>query len=821
MQIENARYEPVDMIAMEEKWRKRWEETHLYSFDRSHPEKKLYCLEMFSYPSGAKLHVGHWFNYGPTDSWARFKRMQGYNVFHPMGFDAFGLPAENYAIKTGIHPKDSTLKNIETMEGQLRRMGASFDWDYEVVSCMPDYYKWTQWMFVQMYKHGLAERREAPVNWCPSCNTVLANEQVMADGTCERCHTLVQRRNLTQWFLKITNYAEELLEKLDTIDWPEKTKQMQRNWIGKSTGSEVIFKIADSDDEMRVFTTRADTLFGVTYAVLAPEHPLVDKITTDAQREAVEEYKLMASRASEIDRLSSTREKTGVFTGAYCVNPVNGRKVPIYIADYVLATYGTGAVMAVPAHDERDFEFATKYSLPIERVVANPDGDDALPFCSHDGVMVNSAQFDGMKVDEAREAITKMLEEKGQGSFKVNYRLRDWLVSRQRYWGAPIPIIYCDKCGTLPVPEEDLPVELPYDVDFTPDGQSPLKKHAGFMHCKCPKCGGDATRDPDTLDTFVCSSWYFLRYPDNRNDKEPFNREWIDKMLPVDKYVGGAEHACMHLLYSRFFVKALRDMGYLDFDEPFLSLVHQGTILGPDGMRMSKSRGNVVSPDEFVEKYGSDVFRMYLMFCFSYTEGGPWNTDGILAINRFLDRVERFVRQSMELKGGDDIFGEAERDLDAVRHYTISQVTTDTDKFQFNTAIARLMELFNALYKYVAREEVNASLVKSITRDAVLLLAPFAPHMAEELWEMLGEEYSVFNQSWPTFDPEKLVRDEVEIAVQVNGKVRSRIVVRAEAEQDEVREAALADEKVAAAIEGKNVVKFVYIKGRLANIVVK
>ena len=821
MQIENARYEPVDMIAMEEKWRKRWEETHLYSFDRSHPEKKLYCLEMFSYPSGAKLHVGHWFNYGPTDSWARFKRMQGYNVFHPMGFDAFGLPAENYAIKTGIHPKDSTLKNIETMEGQLRRMGASFDWDYEVVSCMPDYYKWTQWMFVQMYKHGLAERREAPVNWCPSCNTVLANEQVMADGTCERCHTLVQRRNLTQWFLKITNYAEELLEKLDTIDWPEKTKQMQRNWIGKSTGSEVIFKIADSDDEMRVFTTRADTLFGVTYAVLAPEHPLVDKITTDAQREAVEEYKLMASRASEIDRLSSTREKTGVFTGAYCVNPVNGRKVPIYIADYVLATYGTGAVMAVPAHDERDFEFATKYSLPIERVVANPDGDDALPFCSHDGVMVNSAQFDGMKVDEAREAITKMLEEKGQGSFKVNYRLRDWLVSRQRYWGAPIPIIYCDKCGTLPVPEEDLPVELPYDVDFTPDGQSPLKKHAGFMHCKCPKCGGDATRDPDTLDTFVCSSWYFLRYPDNRNDKEPFNREWIDKMLPVDKYVGGAEHACMHLLYSRFFVKALRDMGYLDFDEPFLSLVHQGTILGPDGMRMSKSRGNVVSPDEFVEKYGSDVFRMYLMFCFSYTEGGPWNTDGILAINRFLDRVERFVRQSMELKGGDDIFGEAERDLDAVRHYTISQVTTDTDKFQFNTAIARLMELFNALYKYVAREEVNASLVKSITRDAVLLLAPFAPHMAEELWEMLGEEYSVFNQSWPTFDPEKLVRDEVEIAVQVNGKVRSRIVVRAEAGQDEVREAALADEKVAAAIEGKNVVKFVYIKGRLANIVVK
>lgn len=806
---------------MEEKWRKRWEETHLYSFDRERTDNKLYCLEMFSYPSGAKLHVGHWFNYGPTDSWARFKRMQGYNVFHPMGFDAFGLPAENYAIKTGIHPKDSTMKNIETMEGQLKRMGASFDWDYEVISCLPEYYKWTQWMFVQMYKHGLAERREAPVNWCPSCNTVLANEQVMGDGTCERCHSLVQRRNLTQWFLKITNYAEELLDKLDTLDWPEKTKQMQRNWIGKSTGSEVVFQIADCDESMRVFTTRPDTLFGVTYAVLAPEHPLVDRITTPACRDAVEAYKLMASRASEIDRLSSTREKTGVFTGAYCINPVNGRKVPIYIADYVLATYGTGAVMAVPAHDERDFAFATKYHLPIERVVSNGGDGDELPFCSHDGYLVNSGEFDGLKVDDACRAITGSLKQKGKGDFRVNYRLRDWLVSRQRYWGAPIPIIYCDKCGTVPVPEEDLPVELPYDVDFTPDGQSPLKKHAGFMHCKCPVCGGDATRDPDTLDTFVCSSWYFLRYPDNHNDKAPFNREWIDKMLPVDKYVGGAEHACMHLLYARFFVKALRDMGYLDFDEPFLSLVHQGTILGPDGMRMSKSRGNVVSPDDFVEKYGSDVFRMYLMFGFSYIEGGPWNTDGILAINRFLERVERFVRTSTTLAGGYDGFDEAERELDAVRHRTIAQVTTDTDKFQFNTAIARLMELFNALYKYAAGEHVNATLVQDVVRDAVLLLAPFVPHMAEELWQIRGGDYSVFNQTWPKSDPSKLVRDTVEIAVQVNGKVRSRLVVSTQADEQQIRDAVMQDQKTIAAIADKQVVKFVYIKGRLVNIVVK
>nr|WP_122012110.1 leucine--tRNA ligase [Maliibacterium massiliense] len=812
----------MDFKAVEKKWQQRWADTHLYDFHPENVDKKLYCLEMFSYPSGARLHIGHWFNFGPTDSWARFKRMQGYEVFQPMGFDAFGLPAENYAIKTGIHPHDSTMQNIETMRAQLRHMGASFNWDNEVVTCLPDYYKWTQWMFLQLYKHGLAVRKDAPVNWCPSCNTVLANEQVMADGTCERCDTLVERRNLTQWFFKITDYAEELLQDLDKIDWPEKTKQMQRNWIGKSTGSEVDFAIDGRSEHFRVFTTRIDTLYGCTYVVLAPEQPLVDAITTDAQRAAVEAYKQQAAHASEIDRLSTTREKTGVFTGAYAVNPVNGRKVPIYVADYVLATYGTGCVMAVPAHDERDFAFATKYDLPIERVIKSADGtDDALPFCA-DGVLVSSGAHTGMTSAQARQAITESLAAQGKGAFKVNYRLRDWLVSRQRYWGAPIPIIHCPHCGAVPVPEDQLPVELPYDVDFTPDGQSPLKKHAGFMHVKCPVCGADAQRDPDTLDTFVCSSWYFLRYPDNKNADAPFDTAWIDKMLPVDKYVGGAEHACMHLLYARFFVKALRDMGYLHFDEPFQSLVHQGVILGPDGNRMSKSRGNVVSPDSYVENYGSDVFRMYLMFGFSYVEGGPWNDDGIRAVNRFLERVERFIARvnTLRAQGGDtDTMGEAERDLDAVRHHTIIQVTQDTERFQFNTAIARMMELFNALYKYDGQGGKNIALMTSVAKDAMLLLAPFAPHTAEELWEQSGYAYSIFNQQWPEADASKLARDTVEIAVQVGGKLRARITIPADADQAQVQKIALADEKVASALAGKTVRKFIYVKGRLANIV--
>ena len=550
----------MDMKKVEPKWQLKWEKEKLYSFDKSKMDKKFYCLEMFSYPSASKLHLGHWYNYGLTDSFARYKRMKGFEVFEPMGFDAFGLPAENYAIKTGVHPETSTLSNIKTMEGQLKAMGAMFDWDAEIKTCMPDYYKWTQWLFLKLYDKGLAYRKEAPVNWCPSCNTVLANEQVV-DGKCERCGTEVVKRDLTQWFFKITDYAEELLQKLDGLDWPEKTKAMQKNWIGKSEGGEITFK-TESGDEFNVFTTRADTLLGVSYVVLAPEHPLVKKLTTDEQREAVEKYIEQTSKTEEIERLSTAREKTGVFTGAYAIHPITGKKVPILAADYVLYSYGTGAVMGVPAHDERDYKFAVKHNMPINRVIVSKDGNDELPYCE-DGVLVNSMEYDGLTSAEARKAILDRLAAEKKGGHKVNYRLRDWLVSRQRYWGAPIPMIHCPKCGAVPVPYKDLPVLLPKNVEFRPDGKSPLAKCESFMNTKCPVCGGDAKRDPDTLDTFVCSSWYYLRYPDSKNEDMPFDPEIINKMLPVDKYVGGPEHACMHLLYARFSTKALRDMGYL------------------------------------------------------------------------------------------------------------------------------------------------------------------------------------------------------------------------------------------------------------------
>ena len=807
----------MNHVEIEKKWRKKWDETGLYKFDRNNIKDKKYVLEMFSYPSAAKLHIGHWYNFGLADSYARFLRMQGYNVYQPMGFDAFGLPAENYAIKTGIHPKDSTLKNISIMEEQLRNMGAMFDWDSEIKTCMPDYYKWTQWIFVQLFKHGLAYRKEAPVNWCPSCNTVLANEQVQ-EGRCERCGTEVIRKNLTQWFFKITDYAEELLQDLDKLDWPEKTKLMQKNWIGKSTGGEIEFDIVGHGKSFRAFTTRADTLFGVSYVVLAPEHPLVKEITTDAQREAVEQYIADVAKTNEIERLSTSKEKTGVFTGAYAVNPINGKQVPIWIADYVLYSYGTGAVMGVPSHDERDFDFANKYGLEITRVIKGKNGNDDLPFCEY-GVLVNSGEFDGMTTEEAKVKIIEKLAEKGKGQLKTNYRLRDWLVSRQRYWGAPIPIVHCPHCGTVPVPEDQLPVELPYDVNFTPDGTSPLAKHEGFMHTKCPKCGADATRDPDTLDTFVCSSWYFLRYPDSKNDKEAFSKEWIDKMLPVDKYIGGAEHACMHLLYARFFTKALRDMGYLDFDEPFLSLVHQGVILGTDGFKMSKTRGNVVSPDDYISVYGSDVFRMYLGFGFNYVEGGPWNDDGIKAIAKWIDRVERIVLKSNEYKGGGET-GHAERELDYVRNFTIKNVTDNYGTFSFNTAIARMMELVNAMSKYIDGGKVSGEFYRAVCLDLIKLMAPLAPHFAEELWELTGNEYSVFNRKFPVANEKALVKDEVEIAVQVNAKIRSKIVVAHGADNKAVEEAALADEKIKACVEGKQIKKVIVIPNRLVNIIV-
>ncbi len=807
----------MDYTKIEKKWQEKWADTRLYSFDKSDMDNKYYVMEMFSYPSGANLHVGHWYNYGLSDTYARFSRMLGKNVFHPMGFDAFGLPAENYAIKTGIHPQDSTLKNIETMEKQLKAMGATFDWDYEVVSCLPEYYKWTQWIFLKLFEKGLAYRKEAPVNWCPNCNTVLANEQVF-DGACERCHTEVVRKNLTQWFLKITEYAEELLEGLDTIDWPHKTKMMQRNWIGKSVGGELTFKIVGGDS-FDVFTTRADTLYGCTYVVFAPEHPMVMDFVTDEQRAEVEAYIDSAARASEIDRLSTTREKTGVFTGAYAINPINQRKIPIWIADYVLYTYGTGAVMAVPAHDERDFEFAEKFGLPIERVVAGNEGeDDTLPYVGY-GVLVNSEECTGLPVEDGKKAVIEKLKKTGEGDFKINYRLRDWLISRQRYWGTPIPIIHCDDCGTVPVPEEDLPVVLPYDVEFTPDGTSPLAKHDGFINVPCPKCGKMGRREADTMDTFLCSSWYFLRYVDAKNDEEAFNKELIDQMLPVDVYVGGVEHACMHLLYARFFVKALRDMGYLSFDEPFMRLVHQGTILGPDGERMSKSRGNVISPDDYIEKFGSDVFRMYLAFGFSYIDGGPWSDDGIKAVHKFLDRVERLAERITGYTGSGKALNNDEKDLDYVLNYAIDKITHDIENFQFNTAVARLMELVNAMYKY-CDADFDKDTAYRVLKSLILLLAPFAPHTSEELWEMIGEPYSVFNQRFPVCDTSALVRDTVEMVLQVNGKVRARFTVASDADKATIEKTIHEDAELSRYFADQTVRKVIIVPGKIVNVVV-
>jgi len=811
---------------IDEKWQQKWEESNLYKFDESKIDKKLYVLEMFSYPSGSQLHAGHWFNYGPVDSWARMKKMQGYNVFEPMGFDAFGLPAENYAIKTGVHPKDSTKQNISNMKKQLKAMGAMFNWDHEVVTCRPDYYKWTQWLFLKLFEKGLAYRKKAPVNWCPSCNTVLANEQVLVDGSCERCGTEVTKKNLTQWFLKITDYAQELLDKLDTLDWPEKTKAMQRHWIGKSTGADVVFKVEGSNVDFSVFTTRVDTLFGVSYVVIAPENELVDILTKDNNKDAVEAYKHEARKQTDIERQSITRDKTGVFTGSYAINPINNRKVPIWVADYVLNTYGTGAVMAVPAHDDRDFAFANKYNLPIERVIIgfkSVDGsEENLPYTEH-GKLINSEEFNGLSTNDAKDAMVKKLEGISLGSGKVNFRLRDWLVSRQRYWGAPIPIIHCDKCGTVPVPEDKLPVELPYNVEFKPDGESPLAKCDEFINVTCPVCGGIAHREADTLDTFVCSSFYQFRYVDNNNSEKIFDKDLVNKMLPVDKYVGGPEHACMHLLYARFITKALRDMGYLDFDEPFLSLTHQGLILGPDGVKMSKSKGNTISPDKYIKEFGSDVFRMYLMFGFGYADGGAWSDDGIKALARFVDRIERAIDT-----GNDEIlrkstnktsFGESEKELNYWRNFAIKGVSEDAEKLQFNTAIARLMELTTAVLKYINDENINSIFLKEVLVDYLKLLAPFAPHFAEEKWETLGMGYSIFNQSWPIFNASALIKDEVEIAIQINGKIKSRITISSDLNEDAIKEISLKDETVIAALDGKTLRKIIVIKGRLVNIV--
>ena len=803
-------------VDIDKKWQKKWDETQLYKFDENHPGKKIYCLEMFSYPSAANLHCGHWYNFAPVDSWARFKRMQGYNVFHPMGFDAFGLPAENYAIKTGVPPKETTKNSIAKMTEQLKGMGATYDWNHTLNTCDEDYYKWTQWIFTKLFERGLAYQKEAAVNWCTSCQTVLANEQVV-DGHCERCKSPVIQKKMKQWFFKITDYAEELLKDIDNLDWPEKTKKIQKNWIGKSHGSLISFDI-DNGMKLQAFTTRADTLYGLSYVVIAPEHPAVAQLTKPEQKQAVEQYVTEAAKVKEIDRMSDSRERTGVFTGSYATNPVDGHKVPVWVADYVIATYGTGFVMAVPAHDERDFDFASKYNLPITRVIVDKDGNEKdLPFCEH-GKLVNSAEFSGMTTEEAIPAIVEKLQKTGYGKLTTMFRLRDWLISRQRYWGAPIPVIHCPICGAVAVPESDLPVRLPENVEFRPDGESPLKRCAEFMHTKCPKCGMDATRDPDTMDTFVDSSWYFLRYPDNKNDKEVFNKDKINRLLPVDKYVGGQEHATMHLLYARFFTKALRDMGYLDFDEPFTSLVHQGMILGTDGQKMSKSKGNTINPDDSISKYGSDVFRMFLEFAFAYTDGGPWNENGVESMARFVKRIETLIEKAQNMDGSVNEMTANEKKLDFIRNTTIGAVTKDMDVMQFNTSLARMMEYLNALNDYVTGP-INKEFLMDCIKTFVLLLAPFAPHLGEELWEKLGHPYSVFNQQWPKVNESALLKDEMKIVIQTNGKLRGTFEVAKTTDKDSVIQ--MAKDQIKDFLQDKEIVKEIYVPGRLVNLVVK
>jgi leucyl-tRNA synthetase len=812
-----------DFKKIEKKWQDRWAESGLNSVDLNDSTDKLYCLVMFIYPSGEKLHTGHWYNYGPTDTWARYQRMCGKNVFEPMGYDAFGLPAENYAISHGIHPAVSTAENISQIRKQLKAMGAMYDWDKEIDTSSPEYYRWTQWLFLQLYKKGLAERKKAPVNWCPSCKTVLANEQVI-EGVCERCGEPVLRKDLEQWFFKITAYADRLLEGLSRIDWPEKTKIMQRNWIGRSEGVEVIFPVAGRDQKIPVFTTRPDTLFGVTYMVLAPEHPLVEKLTTPQRSKEVSDYVEKTRRESEIQRTSTEQEKTGVFIGAYAVNPINDEKVPIWISDYVLLSYGTGAVMAVPAHDQRDFEFAKKFGLTIREVIrpeGHGEGRELQEAFVEEGKMVSSREYDGLDSSVGGERISDALEKMELGRRCVNYKLRDWLVSRQRYWGAPIPIVYCQACGAMPVPEEALPVLLPRDVDFAPEGtgKSPLATNADFVETICPRCGGPGRREVDTMDTFVCSSWYFLRYLSPGENERAFDPELSKKWLPVDQYVGGAEHAVMHLLYARFVTKVLYDIGYIHFDEPFSKLVHQGTIT-KDGAKMSKSKGNVVSPDEFIDQYGSDTFRVYLMFMGSYQEGGDWSDEGIVGIYRFLNRIWRLVHLIQE-EGGTGT-EPPDKKLFSTMHYTIQQVGQDLGRFHFNTAISRIMEFVNDLYLYVGerpRDERHVEFLQEAAEVLSLLIAPFCPHLGEELWEALGNKDSVFLQKWPIYDPKMLEKSELTIVVQVNGRVRARIQVPTDISEEQLKQLALHHERVKAYI-AKGFKRVVVVPGKLVNVVV-
>ncbi|MGI5873328.1 MAG: leucine--tRNA ligase [Bacillota bacterium] len=815
--------------AIEAKWQKKWDEEKTFKVTEDSEKEKYYLLEMFPYPSG-NLHMGHVRNYSIGDVVARFKKMRGYNVLHPMGWDSFGLPAENAAIKNQVHPVEWTLRNMDNMRRQLKSLGISYDWDREVATCLPDYYKFTQWHFLQLYKNGLAYKKKAAVNWCPSCATVLANEQVV-DGCCERCHTEVEKKDLSQWFFKITDYAQRLLDDLELLPgWPAKVKTMQENWIGRSTGVEIDFKLEDSDKTISVFTTRPDTVYGVTFMVFAPEHPIVEELVKGTEYEAdVNAFKKKMQSLSTVDRTSGDLEKEGMFIGKYVINPLNGDRVQLWITNYVIMDYGTGAVMGVPTHDQRDFEFAKKYGIDMKVVIAPEDNpglkpEDMTEAYVEEGNLVSSDRFNGINNRKAIEAIADYLEETGLGRRVVNYRLRDWLISRQRYWGAPIPVVYCDHCGTVPVPEDQLPVLLPTDVEFTAGGDSPLKTSKSFLDTTCPVCGGHATREVDTMDTFVCSSWYYLRYTDPKNAEKAFDREVSDYWMNVDQYIGGVEHAILHLMYARFFMKVFYDLGLTKEKEPFCNLLTQGMVL-MDGAKMSKSLGNVVSPEAIIEKYGADTARLFILFAAPPEKDLEWNDAAVEGCFRFLNRVWRLVLANAEIADSAyDLSALTKEDKDIRRkiHGTIKKVTEDiNDRFNFNTAISAIMELNNALVAYADSAERNDALLKEGLEAEITLLSPFAPHITEELWQLTGHADSIIESAWPTFDESALAVDEVEIVLQINGKLKGKTMAPAGLDRSGLEEFIKGDGLFKTLTDGQNVVKIVCVPNKLVNIVVK
>ena len=805
---------------IETKWRSMWEKNHTYKISDESEKERWYELTMYPYPSG-DLHVGHWFAMTGADIHARYKRMNGYNVLHPMGFDAFGLNAENAAIQRGIHPHKWTMDNINRMKKQLDTLGPMYDWDRQVITCLPEYYKWNQWFFLQFLKNDLAYKGFAPVNWCPSCVTVLANEQVI-DGICERCDTEVTHKDMDQWFLRITKYADELLDQ-ESIDWPDRIKTMQTNWIGRSEGVEFEFDISHCNLEqtkLKTFTTRIDTAFGVTFVVMAPEHPLASSITSKSELESVQNYISKSRQSTEIERLATDREKTGVFTGSYCINQLTGEQIPIFIGDYVLASYGTGVVMGVPAHDQRDFEFAKKYGLEIRVVIAeeNYDQTEISDAYIGAGVQINSGNFDGLSNMQGKIEIANHIEKEKFGNKKVNYKMRDWLISRQRYWGTPIPIIYCNDCGAVPVPEEDLPVILPEDAEFLPTGESPLALHEEFVNVKCPDCNKPSKRETDTMDTFVDSSWYFLRYTSPKFSESAFDPSMAKLWNPVDQYTGGVEHAVMHLLYSRFFVKAIRDLGLIDYDEPFDRLFNQGTIIYK-GHKMSKSRGNVIAPDEYVEAVGADVVRTYLMFIGPWEQGGEWNDSGINGAVRWLNKVWDLVHSNTSLlpnEISEDLVNQNNR----IKNQTIKKVTEDIDKFKYNTAIASLMEFTNQLIELNSSKKITSDQLRDTIETLLLLISPIAPHISEELWEYIGNEFSVHQSEWPRYDETLIDDPTVTFIVQVNGRVRDKITLASDISENEAKNVALESPKIKPHISGKSLNRVIFVPGKLINLVV-